>query len=266
MDIVVNANAPTPPEKSTTIQEPFYWNLIKRLHKDGTSIPLANFLARLNGRKESDWIIVSPIHCQATHNDAFITAYGDDLALSEEESVAIFSLIKDFLAEEVSEWLYYSPSLWLARLGSMPSPKSVEPHTIFHQSLLPHLRSLDDTHAWLRLFTEIQMLLAAQSKEGRQASTKVNALWFWGQGALALQGHKVFCEDHHLSATLRAFNVSCVDNITEADTIVLLNADARTTESMRDWTKNKSCNWYWNNKTEKVHAQTVWQRIRGIFS
>lgn len=126
---------------------------------------------------QGNWLIVTPVHWQATHNDAIIMFCGDDLNLSEHQGRELFQEFADFVEGDGMKSHYHDACTWLIQTDGKPSINSVNPHDILNKSIGPYLKSLDSTHFWQRFITEIQMLFSGSSRH----QSKVNGVWVWGE-------------------------------------------------------------------------------------
>lgn len=132
----------------------------------------------LNG----DWIIATPIHWQATHNDAMIVALGDELQLTQDQAYAWFNVIAEFLAEVGISMHYHDCYRWLLSVDHKPTIISPSPYEIKHRSLMPFFAHMDPSHYWQGLLTEIQMFLSNHELNNKQTPFTINGLWLYHQG------------------------------------------------------------------------------------
>ena len=122
---------------------------------------------------------IHPIHWQATHNDAMIVAQGQELAMTDEESAAIQSLLGDLLP--AYGLTLQAAGLWMANGSADLSSVNPKPlQQIMHCSLLPHLLSLDQSLKWQQMLTEVQMgmsnLVFNQTRLSNGLPT-INGIW-----------------------------------------------------------------------------------------
>ena len=186
MDVVINAECAEVPVGSTPLshQGNYYHHIFSCLLGPIESPPVADLLRRYYGL-EGDWLIASPIHWQATHNDAMIVASAHELKLSESESVRFFSALAEFVAAYSIKLHYHDAYTWLLNVDGQPHITAKPVHALLHQSLMPELRTLDSTLFWQRLITEIQMFFSAHpfNKE-REEKYSINGIWIWGNGKM----------------------------------------------------------------------------------
>ena len=101
MRIIINSNCPSMPQhcKPLVSHNNALLQLLACFDYDINTPPLADLL-RTTHHLEGEWLILSPMHWEATHNDAMITAIGEELNLTDEQSNHWFNLYANFLAEE----------------------------------------------------------------------------------------------------------------------------------------------------------------------
>lgn len=207
MDIVIHSNCPSQFE----IKQPLkgyghaYLNLFKCLGYGDDEYPVADWLRQYHGLK-GEWIVVSPIYWQATHNDAMLLACGRELNCTDVENRAVFDVFSAFAEEEGLEVYYHDQYMWLLKCGDKPPIKALPPYTLLHQSMFTHLHQLDSTLSWQRFLTEVQMLFA----QHLGASSKINGIWIWGGGRLKTPSNRfieVFHQNHLEMACLLSTNV-----------------------------------------------------------
>lgn len=126
---------------------------------------------QLNGA----FAIVSPVHWEAGHNDAVITAIEEDLAVSESELQDKFVLLRDYVRTDGMDLIWHSSYLWLLRMDGKPAFKAKPVYQLIHRSLMPELKALDEGMFWQKFLTECQMLIASKPN-----NTLVNGVWIWG--------------------------------------------------------------------------------------
>ena len=206
----------------TPTQGNYYHNLLACLGYPADAPPVADLLRRYHGL-DGTWLVASPIHWQATHNDAMIVACDEALDLSDEESRAWFAVWAECLQLESIQLHYHDAYTWLIQ-PSEPQPIHALPvHALLQQPMMAHLKALDTTvpdpsivvpakagnHPsssidanlsmdprlrgddkfktlfWSRVLTENQMLFSAHPlNQARKNRYSVNGVWIWGGGHL----------------------------------------------------------------------------------
>ena len=123
------------------------------------------------------WLIVSPVHWEATHNNAVIVAGGDALNLTEELSRKLYTAFAAFLAEENMQLHYCNAGTWLLLCEDQAPPNTQALDKALQRSMHTLLASLKNTPFWLRFMTESQMFFSGQVQE--DAVYPVNGVWVW---------------------------------------------------------------------------------------
>lgn len=247
MIVVINSDVGVIPKECKEI--PTYGmallNMLQGLGYDAKSPPLADLLQR-KYNLEGDWAIVSPIHWQASHNDALIVAVGDELALTEVESHKWFMLFSDFFAEEGMVMHYHTPDLWLLRISNKPALHAKPAYQLRQCSLLPQLSALDDSLYWQKFITESQMLLASVPNNGT-----FNGVWVWGNSKPSVIPSLNVCADNAFfeTASLAATRTTLyTPSIRLKDyTMLVLNDLNQLSDAHKQELEQLSVSWYWNN-------------------
>lgn len=238
-----------------TSQKHAMLNLLFNLGYDSTNPPLASLLSRLRGLEEGS-VILSPVHWQATHNDAMIIATDKDLNLTESESQRSFQLVADYLAEEQMHLHYYDAGTWLLTASQKPSLQAKPVYQMMNQSLMPALAALDATLYWQKIFTECQMLFAAHSP-----SSAINGVWIWGGAKLKEAKSISICADERMLPVAQMCSKEVVaykPSVKLKDfEIVLLDDLSNLSDSHQIELKTIPAQWYWNN-TAYTHSEPNW--------
>ena len=184
MDVIINADRETNPSNSKPLKtqgSPFL-NYLMIAGYPLQALPLGSLLAHFH-RLSGQWLIANPIHWQATHNDATILATGDALGLSDSDARVWFDEVAACLLELGLNMYYHDATTWLVQVDTMPPCISPAPHQIMHHSLMPFLSTMDNTGAWPRILTELQMLLSSHRYHQQHSQAcPVNGVWFSGGG------------------------------------------------------------------------------------
>ena len=123
------------------------------------------------------WLVVSPVHWEATHNSAAIVAGGDALNLSEEASRKLYTVFAAFLAEDNMLLHYCSAGTWLLLCEHQEPPQTEALDRVLQCSMHALLASLKSTPYWLRFMTESQMFFSGQTQ--KDMTYPVNGVWVW---------------------------------------------------------------------------------------
>lgn len=265
MYVIVNAACHTPPPE-VLIEESqgdIVLHLLASLGYDPLNPPIADFLKRQCALK-GDWLVLTPIRWEATHNDAMIVAAGKQLQLSESESRYWFDLFRDYVAEVGSQLFFYDANTWLLSTNDKPAIHAKPPHLLINHSLMPELACLDATTYWQSFFTETQMFFAASTKE-----SVINGLWAWGGAELSLESKlKIAADEDHISlATASMAEVVAYSpelKLNEIDILLINDINILSTNHQQQLNK-LSARWYWNNvvysSTRRGWFHRIWRSI-----
>ena len=253
MNIIINTSIDHIPDGFELIpnQGNYYHHILSCLGYPEERPPVAELLSRYHGL-EGRWLVVSPIHWQATHNDAMIIASGDALQLSDEEGRCWFDVFQAWMSLENIRVLYHDANTWLMQCEDKPLLHAKPVHSLHNQSLILELRQLDSTFYWQRLITEGQMLLSEHTLNKERGSLPViNGVWFWGEGALDTkeQGVLIFSDEpsmklaRTLSSEVGLATVACPEN-----SLILLHREIPNELSFyKKQPAKETVQWYWNN-------------------
>ncbi|BCA95597.1 hypothetical protein TUM19329_19580 [Legionella antarctica] len=247
MNVVIDSECPFIPEqsKSCMSQGKAVLNFLTCLGYDAVEVPLADVLRRVH-HLEGDWLVASPVHWQATHNDAMIVAADKDLQLDETTSRYWFQLYSEYLAAEHISLYYHDAETWLLQAINKPTINAKPVHQLVNHSLMPELSQLDSTMSWQKFFTEGQMFFASHSNK-----STLNGVWIWGGVHLEEKKSITVCADEHFFTIAQ----NCSDNVSlynpgifieEYSILLISNMDILSKEHKEQLKKIPAC-WYWNN-------------------
>ncbi len=180
VDVIVHASKDVVPSGIIPTLRPSqgYHQLFMVLGYSAREAPVADFLRDYHGLS-GVWLMASPLHWDATHNDAMVRAAGAALFLTHDESRRLFLVFSDFIEVDNMRLHYHDAVTWLLQAEAYPVPDVPPVHELLDHSMRPALQALEPTAFWLRFITESQMFFSAM------AST-VNGLWVWGGKAMQL--------------------------------------------------------------------------------
>lgn len=230
-------------------------NFLLCLGYDPLDPPIGDLLRKYHNL-EGDWLVVSPVYWQASHNDAMILAAGKELELQDAEIKPWFDLFADYLAAEEISLYYHDAETWLLH-NPKEHPLNAKPvHQLLNKSLMPELAQLDDTLFWQRFITENQMLFASQPNQ-----SGVNGLWPWGNAKLADKQTIAICTDasffslaEQCSSNVSLYNPSI--NLKEQHILLITELSVLSAQH-QDELKKLSAHWYWNN-TAYISGASNW--------
>lgn len=158
----------------------------------GESLPIAALLREhaAHDAGEHVWLCADPAYVQPDAAGARLMAYGDDLCLSRDEAEALARPLKPLFGDFGALLEVTRSAGWHLRLPrGAQLPGFAQPDEVLGANLLEHLPQGDAGRRWRMLFNEAQVLLhASEINAARHARgvRSVNALWFWGAGALPM--------------------------------------------------------------------------------
>lgn len=156
----------------------------------GSPLPVAALLREhlAHDAGESLWLCADPAYVRVEANGARLLACGDELQLTPGEAESLAQPLRPLFGDAGAPLQMSSPSRWVLRLPSgSPLPAFAAPAEALGANLLEQLPRGDAGRRWRALFNEAQIVLHSHpvnmARRGRGVMP-VNALWFWGAGAL----------------------------------------------------------------------------------
>lgn len=263
MDVVINANCETMPLKAKPLitQHNYLVNTLTALGCDPDYPPVADMLKH-HHQLPGNWLIASPIHWQATHNDAIITATGDSLSIDDKLARIWFAEISQFLSQDGFELVYYNATIWMVKAGNKAPLHSQSVYRMLHQSLMPALSVMDPSMYWQRLLTELQMFMGSHPLNHGKA-VPVNGLWFWGGGTLVNQSKRVIMTDDEVmqSAYPHCLSLDLSKAPPKQSLIIIQQAEPQLLSQLAQLTAKMPTHWYWNNLAYRLKAKRWWSRL-----
>ncbi|MEO7149181.1 MAG: phosphoglycerate mutase [Rhodanobacteraceae bacterium] len=157
----------------------------------GASLPVAALLrdAIAHDAGEYVWLCADPAHAQAEMAGARLFACGD-LDLSSEEAERFAASLRPLFGDAGMPLEITTPQRWCLRLPREAKlPEFTAPEDALGANLLDHLPQGEAGRRWRALFNEAQVILHAHPLNRvrrMRGQMPVNALWFWGAGALPM--------------------------------------------------------------------------------
>jgi hypothetical protein len=175
------------------IQDP-----VKELHQS-PSIAAALMASHGVSQRSGTWFVVQPASFEVGMSHVSLTAI-EQLALTDDESKALFEAARPYVEESGRTLVYGSPSAWFLRADDWADFVTSTPGTALGRNIDIWLPEGQQSRAWRRLHNEVQMLWHnhpvndARAERGAKAA---NALWLWGQSsaiaALPTHTYDVVC-------------------------------------------------------------------------
>lgn len=248
MDVIINGSLDDeqqPPGSALSNANNPLLNYLNCLGYDPENPPAAAIIKQSHDLP-GNWVILSPMHWQATHNDAMVVAAGDALEIDDSESRFWFTLFADYLAEEGLTLCYHDMHTWLLRVDMLPPLQAKPVLAILDKSLMPELALLDSTLFWSKFITESQMFFASQPR-----ATRINGLWAWGGAPLEEpKSFRVCAVDSFLgvvNSTSTSATLYNPDLVLKNYDILLINTLDDLSPAHQVELKKQKVNWYWNN-------------------
>lgn len=265
MDIIINDGCDNRPSNSQSLETEgdFLLNVLTALGYDPLYPPLGDLL-RLYKQLEGKWIIASPVHWEATHNDAMITAVKDSLHLSDSVSRIWFAEISQFLSQDQFDLVYYDANTWLINIDKKPPIKSISLGRILNQSLMPALAGMDESMYWQRLMTELQMFMGQHPLNSvNTLAMPVNGLWFWGGGTIApTVDRPIMTDDAVISGVYKHCLPLDLTLKPEKNSLLAIhNFEPSMKDALDQLTKQQAIKWHWNNTAYQTPIKRWWRRF-----
>ncbi len=252
MEVILNASKQA---DETQIKSMAVVRLLKAFGYTDNALPVAEILARYHNLSGM-WTVLSPVHWEATHNDALMTSGG-------EASRDLFELFQAFVAEEGMQLYYHDASTWLLQCEAHPLPETKPLQQVLNHSMRPLLKALETEPFWLRFLTEAQMFLSQQA-------AFVNGVWFWGSSACRAPESRslIVCEDEAWvsAASLISTDVQLyqTDMILPKKGICFVPMD--TPELIKKLTatlEKQVIQWSFNDTVYTTKPKNLWARLWG---
>ncbi|MFC7782174.1 hypothetical protein [Legionella taurinensis] len=265
MDVIINSTCEEVPSRSLPLatQGHYLTNALVALGYEAASPPLADLLRRYHSLA-GDWLIASPIHWEATHNDAMIVATGDALELDDSLAKIWFAEVSQLLKEDGFELVYHSPDLWLVNPGNKAAAEFPALHTMLHRSMMPVLQTMDKSMFWQKLLTELQMFMSTHPlNSAKNRAMPINGLWFWGGGTLHANHSKPLISNDAVLLTAFPGCQPLQEQTLPTDSVVVIGTDqaAATAQVLKATARKKRTQWYWSNVAYQCRRLPWWLRV-----
>jgi hypothetical protein len=267
MDVVVSNSLDKPPAHHTVLTPvgDYYHQILTCLGYPLMSPPVADLLRQLYGLS-GQWLVVSPLFWEATHNDAQVVAMGDELGLSSDQGRVCFELFAEHARHYFPQCLYHDATTWLIQVDGCPEVSAKPIQFMRQQSLFPQLASMDNSGFWQRVLTEVQMLFN-QAQSVTAEGYPINGIWVWGQGRLELPGSRIIQTDSDTTYQLGSLLSTQVAGISTRDVLpdsaLLLLEHVSTVATIQSTIDRRKINWYWANGGYQTRPKPWFKRIWG---
>lgn len=151
-------------------------------------IPAAalSLLAHRRHPADRQWMRADPVHLQPQGTELFLVR-GADLGISADEAAALTASLGELAREDGLVLEALTPAAWLVGADALPRLRTTPLSAAHGRSIDPLLPTGDDARRWMRLLSEMQMLLHAHPvNSARETAGRptINSVWLWGTGAL----------------------------------------------------------------------------------
>jgi hypothetical protein len=242
MDLIINTDCPSLPLKAKrlTSQGSVPLNLLESLNYSCAYPPLAELL-RIAHDLSGRWVVLTPVHWQATSHDVHL----QDLNLSEQESRYWFDKLAAHVAIDGMILHFDGPYTWLFSADNKPPLNASPPLQLLQHPLSTQLRSLDESNYWQRFLTECQMLFAASSH-----NSLVNGVWAFGDGQLREKRGTAYVDQAFMSLAQACFaSVELYHpevRLKNDQTVIIENVQSLS-QKHQNSLHLLPTHWYWNN-------------------
>lgn len=264
MDVIINDVIEVVPANSKPLvtEGDALLNLLVSLDYNPASLPLAALLANYHHLDAGNWLVIEPVHWQATHNDAMIVACGRELLLTGEESRQWFDAVSHFLREDGFLFHYHNAHTWLIKANDKPSLNNTSAFSLLHKSLMPVFGQMDITSYWQKLLTELQMFLSSHPlNQQRQNALPINGVWVYGQGVFKIpETQSIITDDEQLIACYpeRVVPLDFTQPL-KNNSILLLNDKNKLDFSKLPASMTRhALRWFWNNTAYSTSKKSWW--------
>lgn len=272
MKLILNASIDSAPDGSikTPCYQSYFLNILVNLGYSFVMPPLANLLKNLHSL-DGNWVVVSPVNWQVTHNDSMIVAAAYDFSLTPEQSDFLFAKFSEFVSGEGMELYKHDDVTWLMKVADKPSLNAKSVYSILHNSIMPTLVNLDPSLYWQKFLTMSQMFLSnlrlpedknnilssklsmesTKQSSSMQSIYPINGVWVWGGGnLLPASGQQIIALDEksmQIAQVLSKNYGSYPTKRISKNAIFLANSFDKL-QILAPKYLSKINYWYWNNQ------------------
>lgn len=148
-----------------------------------TSPPLAAAAMRQLGFpvNAGTWFMLNPVHIHIARDHLVLTDVRQ-LAIADEESIALFEAAKPLFDEIGKTLVYGNPSIWFMRADDWSDLQTASPDAACGHNIDIWMPKGNSELAWRKLQNEVQMhwhLHAVNAGREARGAQPVNSLWLW---------------------------------------------------------------------------------------
>lgn len=133
--------------------------------------------------REGYWLCAEPVHLVADQDQVYLAGRADQLAITEDEAVALAAECNALFHEDGWQLLTPTPTRWYLHLPQTWLLQTAPPDAAVGCAIRPLLPRGTDGLRLQAALTEIQMLFHASAVNARRTATgqpAINSLWLWG--------------------------------------------------------------------------------------
>lgn len=260
MDLIINADCVAAPSDMPSVvsQGGPLLNVLCCLGFDPANPPYADLLRQYH-QLDGQWLVVSPVHWQASHNNAMIVALGSEIGIAQAELSTLFQSFAEYLRADGMELYYHDAYTWLVSANNKSLIQTKPVHHLLNQPLLTEIASLDPSMYWQKLLTESQMFFAAQLNP-----SLLNGVWLWGGAPLIKKEIKICADESFIAmAKLCSSSVSLYHpsrSLNDID-LLIVNDLSTLSDDHQKQLKKIPVNWYWNNTAYANNSKSWFARL-----
>lgn len=262
MKIILNSIYKDTPAQPIIGYNDYFVNILVNIGYPVDQVPVADLLRHLHGL-DGEWLVVSPVNWQATHNDSMLVAAGHDFAIGHDYAKELYARLAKFVAVEGMHLHFHDAHTWLLQMHNKPKINAKPVNYLLHRSLMPELEGLDKSLFWQKFLTECQMLFNDLQPD---VLYPINGVWVWGAG---------FLENMQIPSALIALDERAYEiiQILSVKSDMYSNAKsypkdtvfvAYTEDSVKKLplkVQNKITSWYWNNQAYTTHNKGFFAKL-----
>lgn len=235
------------------------WWQMNLMNAINNSMGVAQFLAHQHGLAKGNWHIASPIHWEATHNDAMIVLDGQ-AGVDENELIHFFQVFQGFVERDDLPIEKLSSGVWLFDAKNLLECTLPSLNSVMHRSLHEYLLMMPNE--WRTWFTEVQMLFHCATAN---KATTINGVWPWGGGEFKLTTPIYQLGDF---PGIEAKNWSSEMKLPHTGVLLISEQHAKEFEEIfnKKFINRVPVTWWWNNKTYQTKPKTIWKHLKSWFS
>lgn len=259
MKIILNANIDNLPLGALSISNyrNFLLNILLGIGYSLDKPPLGDFLRKLHGL-EGDWVVVSPINWQATHNDSMLVAAGYDFYLTKQQSEFLFTKFLEFVKSEGMDLFKHDDVTWLLKVQDKPLLNAKSVYSILHNSLIKELEALDASLYWQKFITMSQMLLSSLKIPDDKNIYPINGVWVWGSGHLQdKNSNQIIALDENalqIAKYLSSNYSSYFSGLAISKDAIFVASSAESLQALPEKYLQRINYWYWNNQAYQLQS------------